>query len=134
MSGDRPTSGKHFARMGPGKLSEMQYLRTEDDNKSYVANKFAKTREVESLLSKLAGYMSGSIAVGDLEKEVSNTHNDQQPVLPVTQEPKRSLGLLKNLEPVSHTLISTMHAPKPDPVSMNVDNSDYEIEDELHQI
>ena len=63
MGGDRPSSGKHYARIGPGKHSEMQYI-SDDPMASYVADKYQKTKEVEALLNKLAGYMAGDIPIG----------------------------------------------------------------------
>ena len=76
MGGDRPSSGKHFARVGPGKLSERQYI-GDDPFNSYLADKYKKTKDVEELLNKLAGYMAGDVPV----PEETTAHDDQKPDL-----------------------------------------------------
>ena len=120
ISGERPSSGKHFARVGPGKLHEKQYL-ADDPLKSNVADKFDKTRQVEKLLSKLAGYMAGEIPTyEDAPKD------DQKPEVEEDTSPRRNFGFLKNFEPVRYTLLEH---PKEDPVPVEIDNSDYEIDD-----
>ena len=129
MGGDRPTSGKHYSKIGPGKLSEMQYI-ADDPLSSYVADKYKKTKDVEALLNKLAGYMAGDIPLGELDQKTSG-NDDQKPNLEMTPQPKRSLGFLKNLEPIRYSLLER---PKEDPIPMDIDNSDYEIDDGLPKI
>ena len=120
ISGERPSSGKHFARVGPGKLHEKQYL-ADDPLKSNVADKFDKTKQVEKLLSKLAGYMAGEIPTyEDAPKD------DQKPEVEEEASPRRNFGFLKNFEPARYTLLEH---PKEDPVPVEIDNSDYEIDD-----
>ena len=122
ISGERPSSGKHFARIGPGKLHEKQYI-ADDPLKSNVADKFDKTKQVEKLLNKLAGYMAGEIPSYE-----DDTKDDQKPEVEVDDEqsPKRNFGFLKNFEPVRYTLLEH---PKEDPTPMDIDNSDYEVDD-----
>ena len=127
MGGDRPTSGKHFARVGPGKLSELSYLADNPLN-SMVADKYRKTKEVEQLLNKLAGYMAGDIPLPGAD-EPTTTNADQKPDLET--QPKRHLGFLKHLEPIRYSLLER---PKQDPVPMDIDNSDYEVDDGLPKI
>ena len=48
-----------------------------------MAGKYKKTKEVEALLNKLAGYMAGDIPIGELDKNTTS-HDDQKPALEAT--------------------------------------------------
>ena len=62
MTGDRPTSGKHWARAHQyGKRKGTLQQPNQDPLTSGVAKNFEKSKKVESLLNKLAGYMAGDI-------------------------------------------------------------------------
>ena len=63
VTGARPTSGKHYARITSGTVRRKP---GEDPLTSTVAKNFEKTKKVEILLGQLADYMAGDIP--DLSK------------------------------------------------------------------
>lgn len=63
VTGARPTSGKHYARVTSGTVRRKP---GEDPLTSTVAKNFEKTKKVEVLLGQLADYMAGDIP--DLSK------------------------------------------------------------------
>ena len=78
VTGDRPTSGKHFAREHRGAKRKGDL---EQPNKnpmsSAVARNFETSKKVEGLLNKLAGYMAGEIPeAGDIDDYLSKKPGD----------------------------------------------------------
>ena len=65
---------------------------------------------------------------GEIPSYEDTTKDDQKPEVEAEEElsPKRNFGFLKNFEPVRYTLLEH---PKEDPVPMDIDNSDYEVDD-----
>ena len=65
---------------------------------------------------------------GEIPSYEDDTKDDQKPEVEVDDEqsPKRNFGFLKNFEPVRYTLLEH---PKEDPTPMDIDNSDYEVDD-----
>ena len=70
ISGGRPTSGKHYARerVFAKKQGELEDP-NDDPLTSSVAKNFEKSKQIEGLLNRLAGYMAGEIPDnGDLNE------------------------------------------------------------------
>ena len=62
ITGDRPTSGKHFAREHKfAKRKGELEIPNHDPMQSNVAKNFETSKKVEGLLNRLAGYMAGEI-------------------------------------------------------------------------
>lgn len=79
ITGDRPTSGKHFAR--ERKFSQRKRelaLPNHDHMQSNVAKNFEASKKVEGLLNRLAGYMAGEIPdTEDLDNLLSGDKADK---------------------------------------------------------
>ena len=73
ISGARPTSGKHYARMHSGiKRKRIEGKPPQDPLQSDLAKTYEKTQKVETLMNRLAEYMAGDIPddnIGDLIKD-----------------------------------------------------------------
>ena len=63
---------------------------------------------------------------GEIPSYEEAPKDDQKPEAEEEASPKRNFGFLKNFEPVRYTLLEH---PKEDPQPVDIDNSDYEIDD-----
>ena len=82
ITGDRPTSGKHFSRhhQFAKRKGELQNPNN-DPIQSAVAKNYEHSKKVEGLLNRLAGYMAGEIPdnddLTDLFAKDKNPDDDQ---------------------------------------------------------
>lgn len=80
ITGDRPTSGKHFAR--EHKFSKRKgelEIPNHDPMQSNVAKNYETSKKVEGLLNRLAGYMAGEIPDNDDLDNLLGAKGDKGP-------------------------------------------------------
>ena len=78
VSGARPTSGKHYARMHSGiRRRPMDGKPSQDPENSDVAKNYEKTKKVETLMNRLAEYMAGEIPEDNIKDLI--TGDDEEP-------------------------------------------------------
>lgn len=145
IGGERPTSGKHFARQREfGKKKGVLEPPNCDFDTSSVAHNFEKSKKVEGLLNRLADYMAGDIPeTGDLydmfknpnDKSMETPNDDDAPTADdattayTIDPPKKHAPLISiSKEPIYG--YTTPMKPK----NLDVDDTEVETEPDLGQI